>query len=179
MSSFGPNILESLKTLITLVRHFSSVNSIMCCKSGFCTKFFATLLTFKGLFSCMTSHVLNQVMFVYESFLTHIAWKLPFTMYFSMMLIQDGLSNKSFATFITHEWFFSCVHSNVTIILAVLGQEPLPTSFIWTVNRMRLQMYNKVTSQRIRIIKFFSAMRAKMLCFSMFKESMRFSHMGY
>ena len=73
MSSFGANILESLEALFTLVWHFSSVNSIMCYESGFGTKFFATLLAFKGLFSCMTSHVLNQVMFALESFLTYIA----------------------------------------------------------------------------------------------------------
>ena len=92
-------LAKELPTFITLIRPFSSVNSLVPNKCGFVAKSFPTFPALIRPFSSVYSLVLNKYVFIAEGFPTFTAFIRPLSSVDSLVLSKPVLAAEGFTTF--------------------------------------------------------------------------------
>ena len=92
-------LAKELPTFTTLIRLFSSVNSLVPNKCGFVAKSFPTFPALIRPFSSVDSLVLNKYVFIAEGFPTFTAFIRPLSSVDSLVLSKSVLAAEGFPTF--------------------------------------------------------------------------------
>ena len=92
-------LAKELPTFTTLIRLFSSVNSLVPNKCGFVAKSFPTFPALIRPFSSVDSPVLNKYVFIAEGFPTFTAFIRPLSSVDSLVLSKSVLAAEGFPTF--------------------------------------------------------------------------------